>query len=131
SPSHELNKHLLTAGLELLRPHRRRGMGRIILARSASFAEARGRTAIESWADEEDGKAFAAKIGAKIVQHRLENRLALDRVDWSMVDGWVAEGPRRNPATELRWFRNTVPEDIIDEYSRAFTEVFNQQPFGE
>ncbi len=24
-----------------------------------------------------------------------------------------------------------MPEDVIDEYSRAFTEVFNQQPFGE
>ena len=131
TPPHEMNRHLLSAGIELLRPYRRRGIGGTMLARAAEFAGAQGRTVVESWAEEDDGKACAAAIGAKVVQTRFENRLALDRVDWAMVEGWAAEGPVRSPSTELHWFRNAVPADAIEEYARAFTEVFNEQPFGE
>jgi GNAT superfamily N-acetyltransferase len=131
SPPHEMNKHMIMVGAELLRPFRRRGIGRAMLAHGAGLAEARGRSVVESWAEEEDGKAVAAAIGAKVVQHRFENRLALERVDWAMVERWVAEGPARSPSSTFHWFRDAVPEEIIEEYTRAFTEVFNRQPMGE
>jgi len=130
TPSHAMNEDFLWASVELLRPHRRRGIGRAMLAAVAETSESRGRSAIQSWAEEDDGKAVIGAIGAKVVQNRYENRLAVDRVDWPMVEAWAAEGPSRSPSTALRWFRNAVPEDAVEEYARAFTEVFNGQPFG-
>ena len=131
APPHEMNKDLAWAGVELLRPHRRHGIGRAMLAAVAEFSESRGRSAIQSWAEEDDGRAVATAVGARVVQKRYENRLDLGRVDWAMVAQWAAEGPHRSPSTALRWFRDAVPEDVIEEYARAFTEVFNGQPFGE
>ena len=131
APPHEMNKHLIGVGVELLRPYRRKGMGRSMLRTVVEVAEAHDRSVVESWAEEDEGKAAAKAIGARVVQTRYENRLSLDAVDWAMVGRWVAEGPVRSPSTALCWFRDRVPEDIIEEYSRAFTEVFNQQPFGE
>ncbi len=130
-PPHELNKHLAWAGVELLRPHRRRGIGRTMLAEVLELSRSRGRSAIQTWAEEDDGKAVVEAIGAKVVQHRLENRLPWDRVDWAMVERWAAEGPQRSPTTALRWFRDGVPEEVVEEYAGAFTEVFNAQPFGD
>jgi GNAT superfamily N-acetyltransferase len=126
-----MNKHICTIRVELLRPYRRRGIGRAMFAKALEYAESDGRTAIESHVEEDDGKAVLAAIGARVVQDRFENRLSMDRVDWPMVERWVAEGPVRSPQTDLRWFRNVVPEEVIEEYARAFTEVFNQQPLGE
>ena len=131
TPPHEKNEHLAWTGVELLRPHRLRGIGRAMVRVVAEFSRVRGRSFIQSWAEEEDGRAVAEAIGARVVQKRYENRLALDVVDWPMVARWAAEGPARSPSTALRWYRDAVPEDVIDEYARAFTEVFNGQPFGE
>ncbi len=131
TPPHELNRHLASVNVQLLRPYRRRGIGRTLLARGVALAESRGRSAMESWAEEDDGKTFAQAIGAKVVQNRYENRLVLDDVDWAMVERWAAEGAARSPSTKIEWFRDGVPAEIVEEYARAFTEVFNQQPFGE
>ncbi|TLZ53306.1 MAG: hypothetical protein E6K18_00545 [Methanobacteriota archaeon] len=131
SPPHEMNKHICDARIEILRPFRRRGIARALLPKVAEFADHHGRSVIDTWIEEGDGRAFADAIGVRVVQTRFENRLALDRVDWPMVERWVAEGPARSPTTTLRWFRDAVPEEIIEEYSRAFTEVFNEQPMGE
>ena len=129
SPSHETNKHIGLFAVELLRPHRRRGLGRSILPHIVSLARAQGRTVLQSWAEETDGKAFAAAIGAKTVQRRRHNRLRFDAVDWAMVERWAAEGPKRNPHTTLRWFRNRIDDDVLDRYCALYTEVFNMQPF--
>lgn len=131
TPPHEMNKDMMTVGVELLRPYRRRGIGRAMLRQALEAVRARGRSVIESWAEEDEGKAVAQAIGARVVQNRYENRLLFDRVDWAMVERWVAEGPVRSPSTSFHWFRNAVPEDVIEEYARTFTEVFNQQPLGE
>jgi GNAT superfamily N-acetyltransferase len=68
---------------------------------------------------------------AAVVQKRRENRLEMSRVDWSLVHRWVEEGPRRSPRSILVWARNRIEDDSIEEFARAFTEVFNQQPFGD
>ncbi len=48
-----------------------------------------------------------------------------------MVQHWADDGPRRNPDTRLRWFGNRIDDGVIEEFCRAYTEVFNQQPWGE
>ena len=131
SPSHETNRHLAWVTVELLRAHRGSGLGRSLLPHVVSQARVDGRTVLQSWCEEADGKAFAEAIGARVVQRRRQNRLDMNRVDWSMVEAWAADGPRRNPGTTLRWFTNRIDDDILPAYCPLFTEAFNRQPFDE
>ncbi len=129
SASHGTNAHLAWVGVDLLRAHRREGIGRRMLGEVVELARSHGRTVLQGWCEEEDGKAFAAAVGAKVVQKRRQNRLRLDDVDWAMVEAWAKEGPARAPGTKLRWFVNRIDDDVIEPYCRMYTGVFNQQPF--
>ena len=129
SPSHETNAHLGEVGVELLKTYRRQGLGRRLLEKVVVLAHVHARTVLQSWCAEDDGKAFAAAIGAKVVQNRRQNRLDLDRVDWAMVEQWATEGPSRSEGTRLRWFANRIDDDVLGAYCKLFTSVFNQQPF--
>ena len=131
TPSHETNRHRGSAQVELLRPWRRRGLGRRLLPHIVAVMREHGRTVVQGWCEEPDGQAFAAAVGARVVQRRRKNRLRFDRVDWTMVERWAAEGPQRNPATTLRWFVDRIDDDILEPYCGLFTEVFNMQPFDE
>lgn len=131
SPSHETNQHIAGVGIELLRRHRGAGLGRSLLPHLAAQAKEHGRTILQGWCEEPDGKAFAAAIGAKVVQARRQNRLDMERVDWPMVERWATEGPQRSPGTRLRWFVNRVDDDVLPAYCPLFTQAFNRQPFGD
>jgi len=131
SPTHATNRHLAFVDLTVLRTHRRRGIGGTMFAQAVEEARARGRTVLQSWVEEEDGRAFADAVGATVVQHRQQNRLPLERLDWAMVTDWAKRGPARSPKTTLRWFRNRIDDDVLPAYCPIYTEVFNQQPFGD
>jgi len=129
TPTHEKNAHIGHAWVALLQPYRRQALGGRLLPKIVELAREQGRTILQSWCEEDDGKAFAATVGAKVVQQRRQNRLDLDRVDWAMVERWMAEGPVRAPGTRLRWFENRIDDDMLEPYSRIYTSVMNQQPF--
>lgn len=131
SPSHETNRHIAWVGVELLLAHRRAGLGRRLLPRLVAQAREQERTVLQSWCQEDDGKAFAEEIGAKVVQKRRQNRLDIHHVDWAMVERWAAEGPQRSPDTKLRWFVNRIDDDVLPDYCPLFTETFNRQPFDD
>ncbi len=131
TPTHEKNAHIAHAWISVLKPYRRQALGSRLLPKIVELAREHGRTIIQSWCEEDDGKAFAVAIGAKVVQQRRENRLNLGKVDWSMVERWAKEGPVRAPGTTLRWFANRIDDDVIEPYSQIYTSVMNQQPFDD
>lgn len=131
SPSYPENKHILWFEMALLAPFRRQGIGTRLLAKVAELARVAGKSVLQTYTEEDDGKAFLDAVGIPIAQHRRENRLRLQDVDWRMVRAWADDGPRRSPQTRLRWFGERIDDEVIEEFSRAYTEVFNQQPFGE
>ncbi len=130
APSYETNRHIAWVWVYVLQAHRRRGLASRLLPKVVEIARERGCTVLAAGFDEEAGRAFATGLGARVTTHRRENRLDFGRVDWGMVEAWAAEGPRRSPRTRLRWFVGGIDDDLIEAYSRTFTEVFNQQPFG-
>ncbi len=129
SPTYESNKHLAQADPAVLKPYRRKGIGKRLLARAAELAGEHHKSVLISDYEEEDGKAFAEAVGADVALKGQENRLYFDQVDWEMVKQWAAEGPKRSPDSELRWCKDHVDEDILEDYSRIYTETINQQPF--
>src|SRR3970282_1257143 len=93
TPTHETNAHLGFSWLRIPKAYRRQGLGSRLLPKVVELAREHGRTIVHSWCEEVDGKAFAAAIGAKVVQQRRENRLNLEKVDWAMVEQGAKRGP--------------------------------------
>ncbi|MFQ5837150.1 MAG: GNAT family N-acetyltransferase [Thermoplasmata archaeon] len=131
TPEYETNKHIAWIYPEVLATHRRHGIGRRLLIEAAKMVRERDRSLILLGSDEDDGKAFIEAINAQIAQHTRESRLYLDAVDWHMVEEWAEDGPQRSPDTTPRFFANYIPEAIIEDFSDALTEVFNQIPRDE
>lgn len=130
-PSYKGNEHLAQANIALLDPYRRKGLGKDLLAKVAELAEEHAKSRLIGSSDEEDGKAFARDLGAEIALEGLENRLALESVDWAMVEDWAAQGPERSPSSTIHWFTNHIEDGLLEPYCTFYTEVFNQQPFGQ
>jgi GNAT superfamily N-acetyltransferase len=130
-PSYAGNKHVAQADIALLEPHRRSGLGKELLRKVTDLAEEHGKSRLIGSSDEEDGKAFARALGAEIALEGLENRLDLTRVQWNMVEGWAEEGPERSPASTIHWYTNHIDDAVLEDYCKFYTEVFNQQPFGQ
>lgn len=131
SPSHAQNPDMAWIWIEVLASRRRHGIGAALLARAADLARRHRRTILVAGTQETDGLGFLKRLDGRFVQRRRENRLQLDTADWDMVRRWAADGPARSPGTRLRWFRERIDDDILPAFAEVFTEVFNQQPFGE
>ncbi|MHA1203238.1 MAG: GNAT family N-acetyltransferase [Candidatus Heimdallarchaeaceae archaeon] len=130
SASYAGNKHVMQFEATLLPEYRRKGIGTDMLKRILTIAQKKEKSVLISGSDEEDGKAFLKAIGAHVAQSGAENRLKFDDVDWEMVKNWMNDGPKRSPGTEIKSFLS-IPDDILDEYAKVYTETLNQQPLGD
>lgn len=130
SPSYEGNKHLVQYNITLLPEYRRKGIGTKALQLLHDFAVKNEKSVVITGSDEDDGKAFLNAIGTQIVLSGVENRLSFADVDWDMVENWAKEGPTRSPETKIEFFYS-IPDEIIEPYSKLYTETLNQQPLGD
>ncbi|MFQ5986247.1 MAG: GNAT family N-acetyltransferase [Thermoplasmata archaeon] len=129
--THKTNSHMAWVDPQVVTPHRRKGVGRALLAKATEVARGRDRSLLMGGTDEEDGRRFIETIGAQVALTWRENRLVLDQVDWDMVHQWAAEGPTRSPKTTLRFFGNYLDDDLVEEFCEMANEVSNQEPRGD
>ncbi|MEE9267845.1 MAG: GNAT family N-acetyltransferase [Thermoplasmata archaeon] len=129
--THKTNSHMAWVEIQVLTPHRRKGVGRVLLAKAAEIARRRSRSLLMGGTDEEDGRRFIETLGAHVALTWSENRLVLDQLDWDMVEEWVTEGPSRSPKTTLRFSGNYLDDDLIEEFCEMANEVSNQEPRGD
>lgn len=130
SASYEGTKHLIQFELEILEEYRGKGIGRHAMKLIYDFANENGKKVLITTTDESDGRAFLKKMGAKEALAGVENRLELESVDWKMVENWAKDGSNRSPSSTME-FHYSIPEEIIEEYCKVYTETMNQQPLGE
>ncbi len=131
APSYATREKEARVSVQVLQPYRRRGVGRMLLAKAAELARERGKSLVIGGTEEADGFAFVEAIGAQVAQRNREGRLYLDQVDWEMVERWAEEGPRRSPRTTLQWLGDHVPDDLVEEYCEVLTESLNEAPRDE
>ncbi|MFQ5838307.1 MAG: GNAT family N-acetyltransferase [Thermoplasmata archaeon] len=131
SPSYETRKDAAQIAPWVLKPYRRQGIGRRLLAKAVELAREHNRSVIMGHCQDDDGKAFIKTIGAEIGLRTRESRLYMDRVDWEMVKKWAEEGPKRSPDTTLEFLGDRIPEDILEDYCAILTEVSNDAPRGD
>ncbi|MEE9173694.1 MAG: GNAT family N-acetyltransferase [Thermoplasmata archaeon] len=129
--THKTNSHMAWVEIQVLTPHRHKGVGHALLAKAAEVAGSRNRSLLMGGTDEEDGRRFLDTLGAQVALTWRENRLVLDQVDWGMVEGWVTEGSSRSPKTTLRFFESYLDDDLIEEFCEVANEVSNQEPRGD
>jgi GNAT superfamily N-acetyltransferase len=129
NPEYETNRHLLDASVHVLGPHRRRGIGRAWLPTVRDLMDRLGASVLTASAEEEPGHAFLRALGAEPRLTDRASRLDLRRVDWAMVDRWVADGEARSPGWRLTIIPDRVPDDLLDEYMTAANELLNTMPF--
>lgn len=132
SPSYGANKSIGNMRLSVLPGYRRAGLGRLLLKHLVAELSVKEPAVTEliSPVMLDSGRAFIEKLGGTVSLVHGENRLYLKDVDWGMVEAWVAEGARRNPATAVIGVQS-IPEADIKNYSEVYTEVINQQPMGD
>ncbi len=101
--------HLYADGF-VLKEWRRRGIGRRLLAEIHGLMTAHGKTLLTLSADEADGHAFLRAIGADERLRSVDSRLALDAVDWTMVEDWHAAMHRALPGLTETIHAGEVPD---------------------
>ena len=130
SPSYEGTKHLAQFDIYVLQAYRRNGIGKKLLMKVYDYAKGIGKSLLVTGSSCDAGKGFLNTIGAQLALSGVDNRLNLKEVDWSMVETWAKEGPKRSPNTALK-IVHKMPDEILEAYSKVYTEVVNQQPLGD
>ncbi|MCE7733477.1 MAG: GNAT family N-acetyltransferase [Candidatus Heimdallarchaeota archaeon] len=130
SPEYEDNKHIAWAYVIVDKAYRRNGIGTDLVRRLIPKLREFKSSTIQVWNEYDSGKAFSKDLGGSIALRNYENRVQFNEIDWAKMNEWVKDGKRRSPGVEIKTFED-VPEEIIEEYVRVFTETANQAPYGD
>lgn len=131
SASHATNGHMAWVHVQVAAPLRGQGLGKQLLAKAAEVARERQRSLLIGGSDEATGKAFLKAMGAQLALGWRQSRLVLDEVDWGMVKEWVEDGRRRSPESQVVFFRDLPPEDLLEPYCALLQETSNREPRGD
>jgi GNAT superfamily N-acetyltransferase len=108
------NAHRAEFDIEVAASHRRRGIGRDMLARIADVAEADGRTTLSGGTPKDSvGEQFLAAVGTEQAYLDRRSRLRVADVDQSLVDGWIADAEAKAADYSLLLFEGPVPEEHL------------------
>jgi mycothiol synthase len=121
--------HVLQTHVAVVPGARRQGLGRLLLGEAAVVAERRGLRLVTGRTKENvrAGAAFCAAMQAQQAMVADENRLDLRGADRTLIDRWLANGPRRAPAYRLLFVAGPTPPDLIDE-AASVLNVMNTAP---
>ena len=131
SPSYPGNEHIIQLrAITVLKEHRRKGIGKALLRLVHNYAVEKGKSVILGGTMEEDGRELNRILGGTEALEMRNYRLDMDDVDWGMVKQWEKEGAERSPDTSLKFY-TSIPDDLLEGYTKKYTEVYNQAPFDD
>jgi mycothiol synthase len=131
SPEYESNRHLVYTSSFVVPEERRRRFATSWLPTLGGLMDDLGATVATMEAHEEAGHAFLSWLGAESKYVERESRLDLRTLDWALVERWAREGQERSPEARLELYLHRVPEEKLDEITRASTTLLNTMPFEE
>ena len=114
------NPHLMSMGLQILQPYRRKGHVRPLLEKALAFAGKYGRTLLTGQTSSfvPEGQGFAERVGATEGLASATNQLLLRDIDRDLLSQWVNSADAR---FELGFWGSRYPEADL----RAVAELFN------
>jgi GNAT superfamily N-acetyltransferase len=131
NPDYEANKDTVYVEPVVLAPYRHQGIGTQLLPLIVDTAKTAGASWVQWDTKFESGFRFSEKLGATEAGRQRTNRLAVERVDWEMMERWVDEGASRNPEVALIRFVDLPPSDLLDPYCDLHTAINLLQPRDE
>lgn len=129
APGYDSNKHLFWADVYVRPDHRRQGIGASWVPLMLELVDAHGCRVAGITTEEPSGHGFLKWLGAKPKLVEAENRLKLADVDWTLVDRWIDEGPKRSPKTRLEVYEGHLPEAMWDDFAPQLTNMLKTIPF--
>ena len=124
----ETNRHLSWLDLSVDPSSRRRGIGSELLRRVAAAGADDGRTILGGGTiDGSGGDAFCESLGFEKKATERKSQLAIDDVDRSMLETWVARASERAADYELFAIENRVPDDLLESFVELY-KVTNTAP---
>jgi len=128
NPDYEANKDRVYVEPVVLAPYRRQGVGTQLLPLIVSYAQKVSASWIEWDTKFESGMRFSEKIGATVAGQQRTNRLAVDQLDWDMLQRWVDAGHSNNPDVEVMRMVNLPAPGLIDPMCDLITDINRNQP---
>jgi GNAT superfamily N-acetyltransferase len=121
----------LNAHGSVLRPWRRRGLGRRLLAQAHDLMCAHDKTLLTLSTHEPDGHDFLRHIGAAEKMRSVENRLRVEGLDWTMLDRWEAATLRALPGCEFVSYGPRVPAEVLEPQLPFRAALLEDMPLDE
>ena len=128
----ETNRHLMFCNIEVLAEHRRRGLGRALLAQVADAAEELNRRLLvgESYSTVPAGESFAQRIGAKRAMEGSMSQLSLSEMKHDLIEQWMRSAETNAGEFELGFWLGAYPEQDLSAICELM-DVMNTAPRGD
>lgn len=129
-PSFPGNEDVCKIHLTVLKDYRRMRIARELLAYACEHAMKYNRTKFTGALLNDAARKFLQRIGGNEALAYRISQLQLKDVDWELMTQWMEEGPMRSPTSRLE-FHSSIPDSILEDYCKVYTEVLNQAPRDE
>jgi len=130
APSYTGNEHIMRTLLYVLKDYRKQGLGLTLMKLVSEHSTQHGKSLIMTGTSLDDGRKALKKLGATEALNTRDTRTNLDSIDWTMIEKWEKEGPQRSPDSKIEFFTR-IPDELLEDYCKVYTEVFNQAPIDE
>ena len=125
----ESNLHLMSVGLQILKPYRNRGYTKPLLEKAVAFAQKYRRTLISGHTTSfvPEGEGFALHLGATKGLEMSMNQLFLNDLDERLLADWLALANTKAREFEMGFWGNHYPEEDLHAVAELFG-VMNSAP---
>ena len=127
TPDYENVKEKSYFRINILKEFRRRGLATEMLKILVKEAKRLDKTILRAEVRNDLAVGFCNNFQGEIVAKRATNRLYIADIDWDLMDQWRTDGKIKASDVTLQFFKN-VPNEIIEEYCKLYTIVFNDAP---
>jgi GNAT superfamily N-acetyltransferase len=88
-PEYDKRKHVSWFNGFVLPEFRNQGIGRQLAKKTLELAHQNGVEIVKPYVYSKEGSRFLDNLGGKLISAQSERILELEKVDWSLIDGWL------------------------------------------
>lgn len=123
-PEYDLRKHVSWLEGFVLPECRKQGIGRKLAKLALELAFQNGVKVVKPYTYSDDGFRFAEKLGGKIVAMESDRTLDLGKLDWSLVDRWLATPVGNLKLEYFDQFSDGLMEKLLETSFASSQEVY-------
>jgi GNAT superfamily N-acetyltransferase len=130
APSYPGNEDVCQIQLTIHKNYRMEGIAAKLVGLAYKHAVEYNRTKLTGSLISEASRRFVQRIGGREALAYHVSQLEMKSVDWGLMESWVTEGSQRSPDLSIHFYLS-IPDSILEDYCKVYTEVLNQAPRDE